>query len=67
MPASFSTMLGEFMQFSRDTQEQQGIGFGLSIASALLAQNSGSMKWIGTDGEPNAVKIRLPKSQSALN
>ena len=67
MPASFSTMLGEFMQFSRDTQEQQGIGFGLSIASALLAQNSGSMKWIGTDAEPNAVKIRLPKSQSVLN
>ena len=64
MPASFSTLLGEFMQFSRDTQEQQGIGFGLSIANALLSQNSGSMKWIGTDGMPNAVKLRLPKTQS---
>jgi two-component system, sensor histidine kinase and response regulator len=66
MPASFSTLLGEFMQFSRDTQEQQGIGFGLSIANALLSQNSGSMKWIATDGSPNAVKLRLPKTQSAI-
>lgn len=66
MPASFSSLLGEFMQFSRDTQEQQGIGFGLSIAGALLGQNNGSMKWIGTDGNPNAVKLRLPKTQSML-
>lgn len=66
MPASFSSLLGEFMQFSRDTQEQQGIGFGLSIAGALLGQNNGSMKWIGTDGSPNAVKLRLPKTQSML-
>ena len=66
MPSSFSTLLGEFMQFSRDIQEQQGIGFGLSIANALLGQNNGSMKWIGTDGQPNAVKIRLPKTQSML-
>jgi CheY-like chemotaxis protein len=67
MPPSFSTLLGEFMQFSRDTQEQQGIGFGLSIAGALLSQNNGSMKWIGTDGHPNAVKLRLPKTQSMLD
>jgi two-component system, sensor histidine kinase and response regulator len=66
MPAGFSSLLGEFMQFSRDTQEQQGIGFGLSIAGALLGQNNGSMKWIGTDGQPNAVKLRLPKTQSML-
>lgn len=66
MPAGFSSLLGEFMQFSRDTQEQQGIGFGLSIAGALLGQNNGSMKWIGTDGQPNAVKPRLPKTQSML-
>lgn len=66
MPAGFSSLLGEFMQFSRDTQEQQGIGFGLSIAGALLSQNNGSMKWIGTDGQPNAVKLRLPKTQSML-
>ena len=66
MPAAFSTLLGEFMQFSRDVQEQQGIGFGLSIATALLSQNNGSMKWIGTDGQPNAVKVRLPKTQSML-
>lgn len=66
MPPSFSTLLGEFMQFSRDTQEQQGIGFGLSIVGALLSQNTGSLKWIGTDGQPNAVKLRLPKTQSML-
>lgn len=66
MPVSFSTLLGEFMQLSRDTQEQQGIGFGLSIANALLAQNNGYMKWIGTDGSPNAVKMRLPKTQNSF-
>lgn len=66
MPPGFSTLLGEFMQFSRDTQEQQGIGFGLSIAGALLSQNNGSMKWIDTSGNPNAVKLRLPKTQSMM-
>jgi len=64
MPAGFSTLLGEFMQFSRDVQEQQGIGFGLSIAKTLLGQNSGSLKWVSTDGSPNAVRLQLPKTQS---
>lgn len=64
MPAGFSTLLGEFMQFSRDVQEQQGIGFGLSIAKTLLGQNSGTLKWVSTDGSPNAVRLQLPKTQS---
>ncbi len=52
------------MQFSRDVQEQQGIGFGLSIAKTLLGQNSGTLKWVSTDGSPNAVRLQLPKTQS---
>lgn len=64
LPPEFRLMQGDFMQFNRTHQEQQGSGLGLSIAAARLARSGARMAWSQLDGTPNRLEISIPRHAS---
>lgn len=60
LPPEFGLMQGDFMQFNRTRNEQQGSGLGLSIAAARLARSGAALAWKLTHGSPNQLTISIP-------
>jgi signal transduction histidine kinase len=52
--------IGAYMQFERAFFEQQGLGFGLTIASRMTEVHEGTFHIESTPGESTAVHVRLP-------
>jgi two-component system, sensor histidine kinase and response regulator len=52
--------LGPFVQLSRDEQEQQGLGLGLSIVQRLCSIYKGTLSITSIPGEGTRVILRLP-------
>lgn len=52
--------IGAFMQFNRQTQEQQGSGLGLIIARKIIELHGGNMELKSEPGKGTKVQIWLP-------
>jgi len=52
---------GAFMQFDRKTQEQQGLGLGLTIARRLAQIHGGGLTIQSEQGRGTTVTVRLPR------
>lgn len=57
--------IGAFMQFDRDTYEQQGTGLGLTIARQIIEGYRGSLAVYSAPGEGTEVVVMLPLAVSA--
>jgi len=57
--------IGGFMQFNRQTYEQQGTGLGLVIAQGLADLCGGMLKLASENGETTvSIVLRVPRGQS---
>ncbi|MEZ4703141.1 MAG: response regulator [Rhodothermales bacterium] len=60
-------LLGAFMQFGREQNEQQGLGLGLTIAQMLASIYDGSIAYESAPGAGTTAMIRLPLVAHALS
>jgi signal transduction histidine kinase len=59
-PGAISDVFARFQQIDRETQEQQGIGLGLTIAQEIVRLHGGEIKVESTASQGSTFTIKLP-------
>jgi DNA-binding response OmpR family regulator len=59
MRPEFVKQIGALSQADRETNEQQGTGLGLAMATLWAQRNSAHIQWPRTDGKPTIVRLTL--------
>ncbi len=60
MTAAQIQNMGAYMQFNRETFEQQGVGLGMSVAQGLASLHEASIKIRSKPNKGTIVAIRFP-------